>query len=128
MITSGVKTGEAMINDIEASNNLFKWILRGVGILLIIMGIAGILSPISKLTSRIPILGNVVGAAVGGISFLLGLAIGLLVIAIAWIRFRPVLGIGLIVVVILLIVGVFKLRKDKAPKESTPEVNADNNL
>lgn len=127
VITSGIKTGETMINDIEASNNMLKWVLRAIGILLIIMGIAGVLSPISKLTSRVPILGNVVGAAVGGISFLLGLAIGLLVIAIAWIRFRPLLGIGLIVIVILLIVGVFKLRKGKAPKENPQEINSDTN-
>ncbi len=127
VITSGIKTGEAMINDIEASNNILKWVLRAIGILLIIMGIAGILSPISRLTSRIPILGNVVGAAIGGISFLLGLAIGLLVIAIAWIRFRPLLGIGLLVLVVLLIVGVFKLRGNKTPKETTTEVNSDTN-
>jgi len=127
VIVSGIKTGEAMINDIEASNNMLKWVLRAIGILLIIMGIAGVLSPISRLTSRVPILGNIVGAAVGGISFLLGLAIGLLVIAIAWIRFRPLLGIGLIVVVVLLIIGVFKLKKNKTPKENTTEVNTDTN-
>ena len=84
-------------------------------------GIGAILKPISAVTSYIPLLGNVVGAAVGLISMLLGLAISFIVIAIAWVRFRPVLGISLLVGATVLIV-LLVMRGKKAKPIETPIV------
>ncbi|MBQ7668588.1 MAG: TMEM43 family protein [Clostridia bacterium] len=119
VISDGRKTAEVMINEIESSNNMLKWILRFAGIFMLIIGIGGVLSPISKLTSYVPILGKVVGSAIGVFSFLLGLAIGLFVIAIAWIRFRPLLGIGLLVLVGALVFVIIKLRNKNAVENVT---------
>ena len=55
-----------------------------------------VVSLISKIASFVPILGRIVGAALGVVCFLVGLVHSLIVIAIAWIRFRPLLGIGLL--------------------------------
>ena len=81
-----------------------KWILRLIGTLLIIFGIAAVFGPLTTLTSYVPILGKLVGGAVFVVSLLLGLAISLLVIAVSWIVFRPLLGICLLAAAILLFV------------------------
>ena len=116
-VMDGIHTGKEMIEEIKAENNLLKWILRGIGALLCVIGIGTILSPISTITGFIPILGSVVGAAVGFISLALGLSLSLVIIAIAWIRYRPVLGISLLAIAAVLIVFLI-LRGKKSIKQN----------
>lgn len=97
-IDDGIKSSSEMIQEIENSNNLLKWILRGVCLLLEIIGIAAIFGPLTSLTSYVPILGGLVGTATSLVSFLLGSSITLLCTAIAWILYRPLLGIILLAI------------------------------
>ena len=113
-IQTGNKTGAQIIDGLIKGNNTMKWILRAVGILLEIFAFSTMFSFLTNLTDRIPILGRIVSGATGLISFVLGLAVSLVVIAIAWFRFRPVLSIILIVIVAALIVCLKVLpKKDK---------------
>ena len=119
-VMDGTHSGEEMINIIKQEDNMLKWILRGVGLLLLTMGFATILKPISAASSYVPLLGNLVGAAVGLVSLVLGLCLGFVVIAIAWIRFRPILGISLLVVVAALMAFLIIRGKKSKPVETTP--------
>ena len=112
-ITDGTKSGQEMINIIKAENKLIKWILRLVGTLLIISGICALFKPITTIANFVPILGGLVNTAVGLVGFLAGGALSLLVIAIAWIRYRPVLGICLLLGVLVLVFILIKLSKNK---------------
>ena len=103
-IVKGSKTGAQILEDMTKSNNFIKWLLRALGTLLVILGFSSMFSIITNLTDKIPILGNIVSGATGLISFLLGISISLIVIAIAWFRFRPILSIILIAIVVLIIV------------------------
>ena len=105
-----------MLTIISKQNNFMKWLFRIVGILAVIGGIGSLFSPITNLVGRIPILGGIVNGATGLISFVLGLSISLIVIAIAWFRFRPLLSIILIIIVGALILGL-KTYSNKHPKE-----------
>ncbi len=116
-VMDGTHSGIEMINVIKDEDNLIKWILRAVGIIALALGFGTILKPISAVTSYIPLLGNVVGAAVGLVSFILGLALGIVIIAVAWIRFRPVLGIGLLVAALVLVVILVLRGKKSKPVE-----------
>ncbi len=117
-VMDGTHSGVEMINVIKKENNFLKWILRLVGVLLLVFGFGAILKPISAISSFVPILGNIVGAAVGLVSLLLGLALGMVIIAVAWIRFRPVLGITLLVIAVALIVLlILRGKKSKKPEE-----------
>lgn len=116
-VMDGTHSGHEMINVIKSENNFLKWLLRFIGTILCIGGIGAILKPISAITSYIPILGSLVGAAVGLVSFVLGLALSLIIIAVAWIRFRPILGICLLAIVAALI--VFLIMRSKKQKENT---------
>ena len=120
-VMDGTKSGKEMINVIKEEDKFIKWLLRAIGVILCIAGFGAILKPISAITSFIPLLGSIAGAAVGLVSIVLGLCVGFIVIAIAWIRYRPLLGICLLVSVIILV--VLLLIRGKKTKEKSLEVN-----
>lgn len=111
--------GYDMLMNISKQNNIIKWVLRLVGTLLVICGIGSLFAPLTLIMDNIPILGGLVNGATGLISFVLGLSISLLVIAIAWFRFRPLLSIVLIVVVVFLVICLKLYSKSKPAKEKT---------
>ena len=115
----GVRSGEEMINIIEKENKLLKWGLRLLGLILCCSGIAALFKPLSTLANFVPILGGLVDAAVGLVAFVAGLAITLVVIAIAWIRFRPVLGISLLAISLVLIIFLITKAKKKKVEVQT---------
>ncbi len=117
VIKDGIHAGKEMIENIKSSNKTLKWILRIAGTVICMIGFSVILGPISTIANFVPILGGIVGAAVGLISFILGLCLSLIVIAIAWIRFRPILGIILLVIAGSLI--TFLVQKGKKKKKET---------
>ena len=109
-----------MINSIESANNMMKWLSRIFGSLLIIIGIGSILGPLTTLIGYIPFLGNIVNSMIGVVSFLIGLAISLVIIAIAWFAARPIVSIVLIAIIIGLIITLVCYKKNKAiPNEKT---------
>ena len=111
----GAKSTENMISSAHESNSMMTWILRIVGIILIIVGIKTILAPLAVLASVLPILGDIVGMGTGIVSFVVGFAWSLVIIAIAWLRFRPVIGIIILLVAVAMTVFlVMRGRKKKA--------------
>merc|ERR1712216_761538 len=81
-IEFGIVSSDTMFeNALEESKFLTK-ILRFVGALIMIIGIATILNPLAVASDIIPCVGECVGAAIGIVSFLLGGFLSLLVIGI----------------------------------------------
>jgi len=75
------------------------------------------------LASVIPLLGDIVGVGTGIVSLLLGLAWSLVIISIAWLRFRPVMGIAMLAVAgAFRALLYFKRRSRKAAKEAPTDV------
>ena len=101
-------------------NKFFKWLWRIIGTLIIISSIGSLFDPIQKLANYIPILRNIVAIGVSIVSFIVGLSISLIVIAIAWFRYRPLLSIALIAIVIAL----FIFLKMKKPTNQEPKLNS----
>lgn len=110
-IMKGNYTGAQILEGMVKSNNNLKWILRIIGILLVIGAFNSMFAFINNIAGLVPILGNIVQGATGLIATLLGLAVSLLVIAIAWFRFRPILSLVLILVAVFI---VFFLRMKKS--------------
>lgn len=98
MLQMGTLSIESMIQTAQNENTVITWILRGVGFLLMVIGLNLVMSPLSVLADVIPFIGNVVGAITGGVAFLVAFMLSTLTVAIAWIAYRPLLGIGLIIV------------------------------
>ena len=116
-VMKGNYTGAQILEKMTKTNKTWKWILRFVGVLLIISGFNSMFSFITNLTNKIPILGNVVSGATGLISALLGFALSLIIIAIAWFRFRPLLSIVLLAIVAAIILILKTNTLDKIIKK-----------
>jgi hypothetical protein len=96
LLQAGVHTATAMIQTEQKSNKALAWALRLVGSILMLVGLNMIFKPLSVIADILPILGTIVGVGTGIISFLLAAILSLITIAVAWIVYRPLLGIILI--------------------------------
>lgn len=119
LLSQGTVSGQAMIQQKRDENNMLTWILRGVGTLIMGIGLSLIGKPLSVLADVIPFLGSVVGAVTGFAAALAAVALSLVTISIAWIVYRPVLGVSVLVGGIALMVLSRKLRKPKAAVAQT---------
>ena len=120
----GLHSAEEMFASAHSANRLLCWILRLVGFILIYSGFQMIFKPIAILVSFLPFLERLVGAGTSLISFLLALPITLVVIALAWLFYRPVLAIFLIAIVIASFVLLRKKFKELKKPETTPAAQA----
>lgn len=115
---SMLKMGNVSLNDMIQSaddeNNFFKWLLRAGGILVVIVGLKMIVAPLAVMADVIPALGSIVNMISSVIVYLIGIAWSLIVIAIAWIRFRPMLGISLLVIAGICVVATIFFKKKNA--------------
>ena len=102
-----------IIDDETEVNNFFLWILRIVGTLIVIGGLKGIFDFITTLLKIVPFIANIIGWGIGVVCTVVGVAWSLVIIAIAWLFYRPLLGISLLVLAGFL-VWVFAFKgKDK---------------
>lgn len=114
-ITMGRKSMEEMFEQQESVNSMWLWICRIIGILLVCGGLRGMFDFLSTLLKLVPFLSRIVNWGVGLICNIIGVAWSLLVIAAAWIFYRPVLAISILVVIVA-IVGFFAWRGGKFDK------------
>lgn len=128
-LEKGEKTSTDLINNIESGNKMSKWIMRILGVILVCVGMSMVLSPLTTLIGAIPFLGNVVNGAIGAVSSFIGFALSLIVIAIAWLVYRPIIGIVLIVVSVGLVVLAKKYvsKKDTSKTEVVKEEKEEEN-
>ena len=114
-LAMGSRGSAEMYDSARTENKIFAWVFRLIGIICVIVGLRLIFGPLSVIADVIPILGTIVGAGAGVVAFLLGLAWSLIVIAVAWVRFRPLVAGGLIAVaVVLLALSYMKGKKVSA--------------
>ena len=114
MAMTGKHTAAEMFASAQNDNRTLTWILRLVGLVVSIIAFSMILRPLSVLADVIPLIGNIVEGATGFMSFLMGFTVSAVTIAIAWIFFRPLIGIALLVVAAGAIYGITKLRTPAA--------------
>lgn len=132
LLETGTKTKEEMFQNAENANTMMTWILRVVGWLMMFMGCKMILRPLEVLADVLPILGDLVGIGTGIIAFLIATPVALATIGIAWLFYRPVLGIILLVAAVGLIVLLIKkkaaakaAKEAAAPAEEAPAEQAE---
>ncbi len=112
LIADSVQSAEAMFQSAQSANSAMTWFLRIAGLVMMYVGLSCVLRPLSVLMDVIPFLGDLIGAGISLISFLIALPCTLVTIAVAWIYYRPLLGIGLLVVAVALIVFLFRKKAE----------------
>lgn len=105
-----------MFQSAKSANKVMAWVLRFLGWLLMFIGVKTILEPLRILAAVVPFIGRIVGFGAGLVALAVSLPLTLITIAIAWIYYRPILGISLIV----LAVGIFAFILYKKKGTSAP--------
>ena len=117
LLADSIQSAELMFNRAQRSNNMMTWILRVIGFLMMLIGLSMVFKPLSVLADVIPFLGDIVGMGTGLAAFLIALPCWLVVIAIAWIVYRPVLGVILLIAAGALVFYLVRKRKKAKPAE-----------
>lgn len=92
----------------HSSNSAMTWLLRLAGLLFVMFGLRAMFSILPILFKVLPFLSDIVGTGVGVVTFVFGFVWSLLIIAISWLFYRPLIGIGLLVVIIASIIYLKK--------------------
>ncbi len=113
-VESGQKTAELMFQHAKSENVYLTWGLRLGGFALMLFGFTLILNPLSVFADVVPFFGGIVGVGTGLISAVLAFAGSLIVIAIAWLAVRPLLGGALLLTAAgALVFGVVRGRQSR---------------
>ena len=112
-LVMGKKSGDEIIDAEKEANNMWLWALRILGVMLVIAGLKGIFGFLETILKVVPFIANIFGWGVGVVCTVIGVVWSLIVIALAWLFYRPLLGIALLVLAGFL-VWVFAFKgKDK---------------
>ncbi|HEY3901048.1 MAG TPA: TMEM43 family protein [Chthoniobacter sp.] len=97
-VESGAMGADVMFQHAQNEAKILTWVLRVVGFVMMFVGFALIFNPLHVLADVVPFVGGIVGFGTGLLAALLGFAGSLVVIALAWLAARPLLGIVLLVI------------------------------
>ena len=120
-LEDGTVSMDEMFANEHASNKTMGWILRILGILLVFWGFKNIFNIITALLKVLPFLGNIANLGVNLVAGILAFAWSLVVIAIAWLFYRPVLAIVLIAIAAGLIWFLGKKSKEKKAAQAAAQ-------
>lgn len=97
LLKVGTLSAETMFQQEQEGNTLLTWILRLAGFVMMLAGISLITNVLAVVASVIPFLGNVVRAGTGILGLAVALPLTVATIALAWLAYRPLIGIPLLV-------------------------------
>ena len=119
LIESGTKTAAQMFANAQAANRTFTWVARLGGFLLLLFGFLLFLSPLSTMSSIVPFLGGIFEAGMFLISLLAAIVVWTLLVALAWMIARPLIG-GLMLALAIggIVLLIHHIRKGAAKRRA----------
>jgi hypothetical protein len=111
LLETGTVSADLMVENAQKSNQLVTWLFRLLGFILMLVGLILFFKPLSTMGAVIPFLGGIVGAGTGLVAFLISVALSLSTIAVAWLFYRPVLAV---ILLLLAVLSVFLLIRKKS--------------
>lgn len=110
----GQVSADKMFQAMQKRNTIFTWILRLAGFLLMLFGLSCIFSPLAVLADVIPFLGDLLRLGTGLVALVISAPLALITISVAWIFYRPLLGVGLLVGALVILGTGFALAKSRS--------------
>jgi hypothetical protein len=100
MLRRGIVGAQQMFEMALKENTILTWILRAVGWFMMFLGLALFFRPLSVLGDVVPMFGSLLAFGTGLFAFAISAVLSVGTIGVAWIVYRPVLGIALLAVAI----------------------------
>ena len=111
-----------MVIELQHENTMLTWILRGVGFVLMTIGLAMVGGPLAVLADVLPFLGDFLRMGIFLFAALVAASLSLVTIALAWLAYRPVLGVALLIAAVVIIVFAKRLGSRKKALPPLPEI------
>lgn len=112
LLKTGQYSADYLFQEAFKENEIFTWIMRVCGFLMMWLGLTLILSPLAVFADVIPLLGTIVGMGTGVVTFIVALGGSLIVISLAWFTVRPLIG-GLLLVAGVGLIFLIKFLKNR---------------
>jgi len=110
-VVEGIQEAEDIFNKNEESMKTVGNIIRPVSIVLCTIGFYLLFMPVIKLLAWVPLVGSLLSAVAGLAAFVFALVVGgtvaCLVLGLAWLFYRPIIGITLLFVTAIGIALIF---------------------
>jgi hypothetical protein len=121
LLQAGEVGAAEMFASARRRNTLLTWALRLAGFFAMFLGLLFVVRPLSVVGSVVPAVGRLVGAGLGFVSFAVAAVLSLVTIAVAWVAYRPLLAIGLLLLAVAVpIVAIISRRRKAAPQVVPP--------
>jgi len=119
LIEPGTKTATEMFANARAANRTFTWFARLGGFIVLLFGFLLFLSPLSTMSSIVPFLGGLFEAGIFLISLLAAVVVWTLLVALAWMVVRPLIGGAMLVFAIAsAVLLIHHIRKGHAARKA----------
>jgi hypothetical protein len=119
LVSDGHLSSQDMIQHQKDQEKMLTWLLRAAGMFAMWLGFCLVMGPLRALANILPFLANVAGFAIGIVALALALPLGLGTIGVAWLFYRPIIGIAILVAAIAASWALVRYRHHIAPA-STP--------
>jgi hypothetical protein len=93
LVTYGTVSADQMFKTAESHNETMTWVLRGAGFAVMLIGFLLVFRPLVTVADVVPVIGTILGAGTFVVAFFLAFCLALATIAVAWIVYRPILGV-----------------------------------
>ena len=118
VLKMGEHSQESMFESEKAANKMWMWILRIIGIILVVAALRMTFSILVTILKVLPPLAKVAELGVNLVTGVVGFVWALLVILVAWVAYRPLLAVALALVIAALI--YFLVNKSKKAEAQAP--------
>jgi hypothetical protein len=120
LLTYGTVSPDAMFKTAEKANKTLTWVFRAAGFLLMFIGLFLIFNPLAVVADVLPIFGSLLRAGVAGFAGLVAAALSLVTVSVAWLTYRPLLGLALLVLAAASVWGLLRLSIQKQELQRKP--------
>ena len=115
MVDRGAVPAVTMFAEAVTANTTVTWILRVVGLVVLVIGFAMFLAPIAVVADVIPPLGSLMRMGTGLVAFLLAVLVGATTIAVAWFYYRPLMSLGILAIGVVVAGGLIMIGRGRKP-------------
>jgi len=93
LVESGDVDATSMFKHGEEANAFLTWVLRGAGVLVMFIGFRVAMTLVEVLADVVPLFGSIVGAGASLVALFCTLVLAPLIVAVAWLFYRPLTAV-----------------------------------
>ena len=123
LLRQGSVSAANMFASEQQMNAIFTWIIRFIGFIMMAIGVSLIAKPLAVIADFIPFFGSIANAGIGLLALIVALPLSLGTIALAWLAYRPLIGIPLFILAAASVfLGIRALLRKRAASLTPPKL------